>query len=106
MRKVPALVLSLIIIIGVGVLSYSQTKPSVASTVDTTQELVVLTEDADLLTKAFQNLNDKKKDYELALAIADRVEADAAANLKVSRKDYELARNSKGELIFRVRLKK
>lgn len=67
------------------------------------KEIQLLPEDIDLLTKAFQNLSDRKKDYDLALAIADRVEADAAANAGVNRKTHELIRNTEGKLVFRVR---
>lgn len=66
-------------------------------------DVVVLEEDVPSIVRAYEVVDLRRKDYELALSDANTKEADAASNVKVTRKSHFLTRNEEGKLVFRVR---
>lgn len=97
MRKI-LLTLSMMILLSFTLLSSAQTKAPTKP-----QFVTLTTEDATAVIEAYRIANDRKKDYDLAMANADKVEADAAANTGVSRKEYFLSRDKDGNLGFELK---
>lgn len=107
MRK---LVLLIALLLTLSITTYGQTKPAKpaplpapAPTQPVSTDIPVADEDVVQIEEAYRQVNDKKKDYDLSVEIATRVEADAAANAKASRKTHYLVRNEEGKLVFRLR---
>jgi len=101
MRK---LILLIALSLTLSLTTYGQTKvPTKLPPVPASTDVLVAPEDVAPLTQAYQIVESKKKDYDLAVKDAIIIETEAAANVGVSRKTHELTRNEEGKLVFRLR---